>query len=147
MDKDLVEEILPQLVAFKSVMAIRNIQLQKAKEAHHEKEKAEKAGVADPAAAKTGKKTMTEAEVVQQRMDNEKSGGGIEKSEHQKEQEAEDNDRKKYGRYWIWDGYFNERNKDQWLETANDLKNVNDMVIQDIEDAILLQAFKGQKPT
>jgi hypothetical protein len=36
MDKDLVEDILPKLVAFKSVMAIRNIQLTKAREAHHE---------------------------------------------------------------------------------------------------------------
>lgn len=71
-------------------------------------------------------------------MENEKTGALIEKSEHQKEQEAEEKDRKAYGRFWIWDGYFNERNKEAWLETAQDLKNVNDMVIQDIEDSILL---------
>ena len=92
-------------------MAIRNIQLQKAKEAQHEKDKAEKAGATDSTVKKAQIK-MTESEIVQQRMDNEKSGAGIEKSDHQKEQEAEEADRKAYGRYWIWDGYFNERNKD-----------------------------------
>jgi hypothetical protein len=71
-------------------------------------------------------------------MENEKTGGHIEKSEQQLELEAAEKDRKQYGRFWIWDGYFNERNKDLWLETAEDLKNVNDMVIQDIEDSILL---------
>jgi len=48
MDKDLIEEILPKLVAFKSVMAIRNIQLKKAQEAHHDKEKAEKTEQINP---------------------------------------------------------------------------------------------------
>ena len=71
-------------------------------------------------------------------MENEKTGAHIEKSEQQLELEAAEKDRKTYGRFWVWDGYFNERNKDMWLETAEDLKNVNDMVIQDIEDSILL---------
>ena len=44
---------------------------------------------------------------------------------------------------WIWDGYFNEKRKGQWLETAEQLKHVNPHVLQDIEDAILLEAYKG----
>jgi len=32
--------------------------------------------------------------------------------------EAEELDRKTYGRFWVWDGYYNERNREQWLETA-----------------------------
>ena len=60
MDKDLVEEILPKLVAFKSVMAIRNIQLKKAQVAHHEKEKAEKSEQINPIEKKISMGKMTE---------------------------------------------------------------------------------------
>ena len=56
---------------------------------------------------------MTEDEIVAQRMENDKAGhGGIERSEAQLAAEAEEKDRKQYGRFWIWDGYMNERNKD-----------------------------------
>ena len=50
-----------------------------------------------------------------------------------------------YGRKWIWDGYFGEKNMDKWLETAEDLKKINIHVLQDIEDSILLETFKGMK--
>lgn len=39
------------------------------------------------------------------------------------------------------EGYFNEKNRDTWLQTADILKTVNDQVIEDIEDYILLEAF------
>lgn len=32
------------------------------------------------------------------------------------------------------------------MDTAEDLKHINDHVLQDIEDFILLEAFKGMKP-
>lgn len=67
-------------------------------------------------------------------------------SEAQKEQALEEAERKKYGRHWVWDGYFNERNKEQWLTTAEQLKHINNMVLQDVEDFIILKAFKGVKP-
>ena len=51
----------------------------------------------------------------------------------------------KYGRMWIWTGYFNEKNTEKWLETAEGLKHINDHVLQDIEDAIILEGFKGVK--
>lgn len=51
-------------------------------------------------------------------------------------------DLKKYGREWIWEGYFNEAARPQWLETAEMLKHVNPHVIEDMEDAILLEGFK-----
>jgi hypothetical protein len=35
----------------------------------------------------------------------------------------------KYGRYWIWEGYFNEKNKEKWLDTAEALKSINDHVL------------------
>ena len=88
-DKELINEVIPQLVAFKSIMAIRNIQLTKAKEAFHDKEK-EELEAAQAATSKNpkvlkGSKTMSkmnEEEIVQMRMDNEKKGGmEFEKSE------------------------------------------------------------------
>lgn len=109
-------------------MRIRDIQLQKAAEAKHAREKAEKSGVPPPEEKKDPTK-MTEEEIIAMKMENEKNNGGIEKSEAQIAAEEEERERKIYGRYWIWDGYFNERNKEQWLETAEQLKHVNDMVL------------------
>ena len=31
-------------------------------------------------------------------------------SEHLKKAKAEAEERKKYGRFWVWSGYFNEKN-------------------------------------
>lgn len=53
-------------------------------------------------------------------------------------------EREKYGRYWIWEGYFNEKLKDKWLETAEALKHVNEHTLEDIEDWILLKGFGRQ---
>jgi hypothetical protein len=33
----------------------------------------------------------------------------------------------------------------KWLDTAEALKHINDHVLQDIEDSILLEGFKGMK--
>ena len=43
-----------------------------------------------------------------------------------------DRERLIYGRSWIWEGYFNEKNKDKWLYAAEKLKNINEHVIEDI---------------
>ena len=45
----------------------------------------------------------------------------------------------------MWEGYISEKSYDKWLETAEALKHINDLVIQDIEDSILLEGFKGIK--
>ena len=50
-------------------------------------------------------------------------------SEAQKEAAAEKKEREEYGRFWIWEGYFNEKNKDMWLDTAEMHKNINDHVL------------------
>ena len=46
---------------------------------------------------------------------------------------------------WIWDQYFNESKKEIWLGAAEKLRKINPHVLQDIEDHILLQGFKGKK--
>ena len=60
-------------------------------------------------------------------------------------EKKEKDERMKYGRMWIWTGYFNEKNTQKWLDTAEGLKHINDHVLQDIEDAIILEGFKGVK--
>ena len=66
-------------------------------------------------------------------------------TEQQQQEALEKKEREIYGRYWIWEGYFNEKNKQQWLDTAEMLKHINVHVLQDIEDAILLEGFKEIK--
>merc|ERR1712113_444662 len=51
-----------------------------------------------------------------------------------------------YGRTWIWEGYFNEdEHTPNWKEGAERLRHINPQVLEDIEDYILLDGFKGQK--
>lgn len=81
------------------------------------------------------------------------------RSEQEKERELEAQERKKYGvshhcylemcvqRFWIWEQYSNENKKEQWLAAAEKLRRINPHVIQDIEDYILLQGFRGKKLT
>lgn len=79
----IMDTVLPKLVAFKSIMRIRDIQLRKADEAKKAKEKAEMSG--KPVAAAEEEKDpskMTEAEIYQMQMDHKKDGGtGIEKND------------------------------------------------------------------
>lgn len=86
---------------------------------------------------------MTEEEIYLKRMSDEANVDLLYLSEEQKRQRLEEAERKKFGRYWVWEGYFNEKNKDLWLDTVEALKHINEQVIEDIEDAILLEAFKG----
>ena len=126
-------------------MVIRNIQLRKAAEAKKAKLKAERDGAQPEGDGSKDPKYMTEAEIIQARMDAE-AAGNQNMSEHQKQQELERLEREVYGRFWIREGYFNEKNQAKWLETAEDLKHINVQVLQDIEDHILLQGFKKEKP-
>ena len=145
-DPVVLESILPKLVAFRSIMSIRNIQLRKAAEFKKIKDKAELNGIPASKIVKDPKH-MTEEELIAWRMEQVASGEntGISKTEAQLQAEMEEKERKEYGRFWVWEGYFSEKNKEKWLQCAEDLKHINDHVIQDIEDSILLEAFKGQK--
>lgn len=63
-DETIVTEVIPQLIAYKSVMVIRDIQLRKAFEAKKAKEKAERDGVVLTDGVKDPK-YMTEEEIIQ----------------------------------------------------------------------------------
>ena len=74
---------------------------------------------------------MTPDELVAWKMEQVAAGEntGTTKSEAQLQQEMDDKDRAEYGRFWIWESYFSEKNKDKWLQCAEDLKHINDHVI------------------
>jgi hypothetical protein len=127
---EILKSVIPQLCAYKSIMVIRNIQLRKYAEEKHLREKAEREGkVYEPPLAKKATIDMTEEEIIAQRLEDEKDPGKANRSEAQKLADAEEEERKIYGRFWIWEGYYNLKNQDQWLETAEQLKHVNDMVL------------------
>lgn len=86
---------------------------------------------------------MTEEELYLKKLSDEANVDLMFLSEGEKQKKIEEAERKKYGRYWIWEGYYNEKKTDLWLDTAEALKHVNEQVIEDIEDSILLKAFKG----
>ena len=46
---------------------------------------------------------------------------------------------------WIWEGYFSEERREAFIAAAEKLRRINPHVLQDIQDYILLQGFKGKK--
>lgn len=52
---------------------------------------------------------------------------------------------KKYGRKWYWQNYISENRKGDWNNTAEDLRHINGLVIQDIQDFILIEGFSKAK--
>jgi len=139
-----VGSVLPKLIAYKSILSIRNIQLRKTEEARKQREKDLREGKPVVIEAKDPKK-MTQEEFIALQLE-QQNNPTANMSDAQKAHAHEEEELAKYGRYWIWEGYFNEKNKQKWLDTAEALKNINDHVLQDIEDFILLEGFKGTKP-
>lgn len=88
---------------------------------------------------------MTEEQIYAQKLDNE-AAGGLNMSDQQKADRDAERERKIYGRYWVWESYFNDKNSQKWLDTAEALKHINVHVLQDIEDYILLKSFGKEKP-
>jgi regulator of RNase E activity RraB len=128
-------------------MSIRNIHLRKINEYKKVLEKAELNGIPLASVVKEAK-YMNEEEQKVWRAEQiaAAEAAGSTKTDEQIILELAESDRLEYGRYWIWETYFSDKNREKWLQCAEDLKHVNDHVIQDIEDFILLEAFKGQKP-
>lgn len=89
---------------------------------------------------------MTMEELYLKKLSDEANVNLLYLTEGQREEMLAEAERKKYGRYWVWESYFNEKNKQLWLDTAEALKHINDQVLEDIQDFILLEVFKGEDP-
>ncbi len=44
----------------------------------------------------------------------------------------------------IWESYFHPSKAEQWLSACDKMSRINDHVIQDIQDYIMLEAYKGK---
>lgn len=117
-----MDDIISRLLALKSVLHIRNIQLKKADD---ERKLREKGINPDENKEKKDPTHMTEEEIYAMKME----GTDANLSEAQREQAKMEQEIKKYGRMWMWEGYFNLKNKELWLETAEALKHINDHVL------------------
>lgn len=69
---------------------------------------------------------MTTEELYLKKLQDEANVDILYLTEGQREANIEEAERKKYGRYWIWDSYFNDKNRQLWLDTADALKHIND---------------------
>lgn len=50
---------------------------------------------------------------------------------------------KKFGRKFVWEGYFNQEQEEKWVKASEMFKHINEHVQQDLEDYILLRGFKA----
>lgn len=144
----ILETVIPKLVAYRALMRIRDIQMTKYREEMAAKKKAERLGIKkeEPKEKEEEPKPEEKPPVYGKKKEEEKKDDEeFLLSEAQMQAQIDKAEREKYGRYWVWEGYFNEKNKDIWLETVEMLKNINDHVLQDIEDAIILEGFKEKK--
>ena len=133
-DANTLDWVLPKLLAFKSLMVIRDIQLRKAEEHRKLREKFEREGKGFYLDGNEDTRYMTEYEVRcleidKKQLEAEGNNANIKKSDEQIKAMKDDLDREIYGRFWIWEGYYNEKNQPQWLETAEALKHVNNHVL------------------
>ena len=64
------------------------------------------------------------------------------------EEEMKRKELQKYGRMLMWEEYYHPSKTENWITAFEKLKHINTHVIQDMEDYIMLEAFKdpSQKP-
>ena len=58
------------------------------------------------------------------------------------EEELKRKELQKYGRMMIWEEYYHPGKIETWLNAFEKLRHINTHVIQDMEDFIMLEAFK-----
>lgn len=131
-DQILVEEIIPKLACFRALLVIKNILDIKFKEKKTDDE-SEVKKEEEPEAVKEGSLSPSKKTEI-----NEEEQRWKEEQELKKKEQAELD---AYGRQWIWQGYISENRKENWLETAETLRHINDHVIQDMQDYIMIEAF------
>lgn len=57
----------------------------------------------------------------------------------------EDEERKLYGRYWLWTNYCDDEHKKLFETSAEMLRHINKAVHQDIEDSIIREGMLPRK--
>lgn len=169
-DKRVIETILPNLVAFRTIRQGKDILVRKKNDIKRELEKAERmaragsslgtmqgtqsalGNTSDLAKSQSPGKNASPTRVSPQKsvitkMTEKEQAALLSQQTYelrQAELEAERKEIQKYGRMMIWEGYFHPSKSEQWIQASEKLRHINAHVIQDIEDFIMLEAFKGK---
>jgi hypothetical protein len=106
-----IDEVISMLLAYESLILIKNIQLAKAEDVKKAAEKLKR----------DGPPKEPEPEVIEEKKPDPPAKPGQKKVVHEevdeeaqkllREQAALEEEIKRYGRTWMWEGYFNEKNK------------------------------------
>lgn len=156
-DPEVLNNVIPKLVAYHSLVHMMRIFATKEEEANLEKRKNEneqkeqnardQEEQEDEEEEKKGEDDPTEADKLKAKIAEQMEANEQEvyASDYQKEKAQVEKDTKEYGRLWVWDGYFREKNREVWLRGADILKHINEHVLEDIEDYIILSGFKPKK--
>lgn len=140
-DKEVTDTVIPQLATFKALLIIREILQIKIDDKKKQKD------LGKLALDVIKRKREKELEELEENKD-------LKDVEDEKDEEIrqfklkkklEEEEIKRYGRQWIWEKYISDSRKDEWVETAETLRHVNEHVINDIQDYILIRGFKRQQ--
>ena len=110
-DVNVLDAVIPKLLAYRSIMVIREIQLRKAREHKKLKEKMEREENGFTLEGNTDPRYMTQFELECLAIDKkQEENPAAQKSPEQIITLKEEIERKIYGRFWVWEGYYNEKN-------------------------------------
>jgi len=72
-----------------------------------------------------------------------------EELERRKVEAAKKADIAKYGRTWLWEDYLEDKDEVRkiWMDGSDAISRINPHVLEDIEDILIMEAFKGSKTT
>jgi hypothetical protein len=140
-NKDLVDNIIPKLACFKGLLVLRDILSVK-----REEEKLQKrTGSATAQKQAEDAKNVSAEEIKVEEPEDEDEDEEAREYRKQKQKLHDEAEMKKYGRKWYWQNYISENRKVDWDNAAEDLRHINVLVIQDIQDFILIEGFSKAK--
>lgn len=129
-DPNAMEISIPRLVAFRTIQRMRFILDRK----QEDKLKEPPVPVEEP----KEKEEVENKSVGKSTVSKDFAKAAKEEKERQAEQKRlEDEERKRYGRYWLWTNYCDDEHKKIFEASAEMLRHINKAVHQDIEDSII----------
>lgn len=132
---ELFETVIPELLVFKAMLRIRDIDDKKKADIEHEEKKRQRRIMygdepehpeeeTKDEPLKVANQTMTSMKSTQK-----KKGKAVEidpeELERMRKEAAFQLELKTYGRTWIWEGYYAEDKHDLWMQAAQELRSIN----------------------
>lgn len=146
----ILDNVIPQLCAFMTMRNMLRIQRQKADDEVKEQERQKRKAVL---MAETGisfdevEEPEVETKDTKNKSKSKKKQEEIDPAELERQKQAalKAKDIATYGRTWIWEDYHEEKEEINqiWLDGTAGISRINTQVLEDIEDWIILRAYKG----